>query len=116
MLAVETRGVLQWSARRIANPRHSRLTVGATPQVSHCKPLLTRALGQVLVHFPLIKEAFFRLERARIDDADLFSVRLINAENANATGRHSQDETPGLDRAPRRVRQHADFERGFKRF
>src|SRR6266702_2469773 len=116
MLAVELRGVLRWCPNRIANPRYSRLTVGATAQVSHVKPLLATVLGQVLVHFSLIKEAFIRHERARIDDANLFSVRPINTENANAAGRHSQVEKPGLDGEPRRIRQHAQCERVFKRF
>src|ERR1019366_200326 len=75
-----------------------------------------RSLCQTLIHFPLIEEPFFGLERAGVKDAGLFSVRPIHAEDSIATRRHAQVEVTGLHRKPGRIRQEPDREGVFKRF
>ena len=44
------------------------------------------SLGQGLVQFLLIEEPFFGLERAGVNDPDLFAVRPIDAEDAHPAG------------------------------
>src|SRR5271154_1018669 len=73
-------------------------------------------LRQRLIHFPLVKKSFFRLERPRVQDADGFSVGAIHAGNPNATCRHSEVEKARLNAESRRVRQQPHSERILKRF
>src|SRR6185503_2618347 len=70
---------------------------------------------QGLLHLALIKIAFFRLERASIENSDLFSICSINTEHADSTGRHAQIEESCLDREPWRIRQKLDHKGVFER-
>jgi hypothetical protein len=69
-----------------------------------------------LVHFLLVEEALFRLERARMDNAYLFAVGPIDTEDAGPAGGHAEVEKPGLHRKPGRIRQQPYRERVFERF
>ena len=80
------------------------------PPVPHCSHF-TR---QRLVHFPLVKEPFFRLEHAGKQNADQPSVGPIYAEDSNSARRQAEVEKAGLHAEPRRVRQQPDGERILK--
>src|SRR5208283_2062491 len=83
----------------------------AAPKPGEGGSLLT---GQRPVHFPLVKEPFFRLEHAGKQNADQPSVGPIHAEDSNAARRQAQVEKAGLHTEPRRVRQQPDGERILK--
>ncbi|MCU0784394.1 MAG: hypothetical protein MUF81_10195 [Verrucomicrobia bacterium] len=69
-----------------------------------------------MIHLPLIEEPFFRFERARVQNPDLFSVGSIHTKDPDARRRHAQIEKPRLNREPARVWQQAYRKRIFKRF
>jgi hypothetical protein len=72
------------------------------------------SLRERLVHFPLVKKSFLRLERARVQNADGAAVRPVNAENPEATGGHPQIEESRLHAKARRVGQEPHGERILK--
>src|SRR5207247_9442490 len=64
---------------------------------------ISYSVRQGLVQFALIEETFFGLERPGVDDANLFSVRAIDAEDADAARRHAEVKEPSLDIKPGRT-------------
>ena len=77
---------------------------------------LTCLLGQRLVELALVKEAFFRLKRASVDDPDLLTVGSIHTEDSKAAAGHTQVKKPGLSGEPGRIGQKPDREGIFERF
>src|SRR5215471_1834304 len=73
-------------------------------------------LRQSLFALPLIEEPFLRLKRPRMKHSNLLAVGSIHAEHSNAASRHPQVEKPRLNRKARRIRQHPQSKRIFKRF
>jgi len=76
-------------------------------------PLGLRAtlLSQGLIEFPLVEESFFRLKGPGVDDADLFAVRAIDAEDAGAGAGHAQVKKAGLGSEAWRVGQEPNRKR-----
>src|SRR6185437_4548510 len=63
------------------------------------------SLIQRLVHLPLVKISFLRLEWPGQHHPDLLPIRAIHTENPYAPRGHSQVKVPGLHRKSRRTRQ-----------
>jgi hypothetical protein len=56
-----------------------------------------RLPGQSLFHLPLVEKPLFGFKGPGVEDADLFAVGPIHAEDPDASGGHSKVEKPGLD-------------------
>src|SRR6185295_13018684 len=77
---------------------------------------MTNSLRQRLIHFFLVEESFFRLERPRMYHPNLLAVRAVHTENPGSVCGHSQVEKPRLNRKPPRVRQQPHCKRILKGF
>ena len=79
-------------------------------------PTLQSSLGQGLVQFLLVEEAFFGLKGAGVNDPELFPISPIDAEDAHPAGGVAEVKEPGLDREAGRIGQEPNRKGVFERF